>query len=87
MEEQFAIAQLHRVKIRVRAAEGAGCFFEHVAFQGIGTAVSNNTRRLVRQMFSGIHDLIFDRNFVPYMFAVFDFSTCQIFSAISASVL
>jgi len=73
LEERLLVAQLHRVKVRICAAQGASRFFKHVAFQGIGTAVRDNSWRLVGQIFSGVHNFIFNLNFVTDMLAVFDF--------------
>ena len=35
LEEQRIVAQLHRVKVRVRAAQGASCLIDHVTFDRI----------------------------------------------------
>jgi hypothetical protein len=73
LEEQLSIAQLHRVKIRVRATQGAGCLINCVALQSIRATAGDNSGRLVGQVFSGVHDLVFNINLVTDMLTVFAF--------------
>ena len=72
LEEQLMVAQLHGVKVRICAAEGAGRFIKRIAFQCIRTTVRDNSGRLVWQVFSRIHDLSFNRDLAGGMFTVFD---------------
>jgi len=76
LEEQLSVTQLHRVNVRVRATQGAGCLIDGVAFQSIGTTVGKHSRRLVGQDFGGINHLVFNLDFVTDMVTVghfFDF--------------
>lgn len=72
MEEQLLVVRLHEVQIRICAAEGAGWFFQQVAFERVGTAMRKDSGRLVWQVFGGVDDFVLDRNFVTYMLTMFD---------------
>jgi hypothetical protein len=76
LEEQLSVTQLHWVNVRVRSAQGAGGFFDRITFQSVGTAMSKHSWRLVWQDVGGIHNLIFDLDFVIHMITMchfFDF--------------
>jgi hypothetical protein len=73
LEEQLLIAQLHRVKVRVRATEGAGCLVHQIAFDGIGTTMGQHSCRLVWQDFGGVHNLVFDLDFVTDVLTILAF--------------
>jgi len=73
LDEQIAIAQLHDVEVRIGAAQSTGLFLKHIAFDRMRAAMCKYSGRLVWQNFSGVHDLIFNLNFVTDMLAVFDF--------------
>jgi hypothetical protein len=73
LEEQLSVAQLHRVKVRICAAQSAGCLINRIAFQGIGATVRDNSGRLVWKIFSRVHDLVLNTYFVTNMLAVFNF--------------
>jgi len=72
LEEQLAVAQLHRIHIRVRATQGTGRFVQHVALKSIGTAMSKDSGRLVWQMFGGENYFVLDLNFVTHMITMLD---------------
>jgi hypothetical protein len=72
LEEQLLVVQLHRVKVRVGSAQGTGGLLHHVAFESVGTAVGQNSRRLVWQMFGGVNHFVLNRNFVTNMLTMFD---------------
>lgn len=58
--------------VRVGAAPLADGLVEQVAGGGIGTAMSDDARRLVGQMLGGIDHLRFERDLVTDVFAVLD---------------
>jgi hypothetical protein len=73
LEEQLLVAQLHRVKVRICAAQNARGFVNRVAFQGIGATVCDNSWRLVWKVFSRVHDFVLNINFVTDMLTIFAF--------------
>jgi len=73
LEEQLLVAQLHRVKVRICAAQNARGFVNRVAFQSIGATVCDDSWRLVWKVFSRVHDFVLNINFVTDMLTIFAF--------------
>jgi hypothetical protein len=73
LEEQRLVTQLHRVKVRICSAQGAGCFVNCIAFQSIGATMCDNSGGLIRQVISGVYDFVLDLNFVTDMLTIFAF--------------
>ena len=61
---------LQRTIIRVRSTPGAGRFIDAVALECVGTAMSDDSRRLLRQILRRKNNFGFQGNLVSYMFTM-----------------